>query len=253
MVRRISKYIAILVIAIASFFIIFPNEAKAAQLLLFDDADIFNDGEEKILNDYANTINTDDYIFIVLTTRVSSNYEYNQNNFFLNYLEPYGYDESDNVIGLIINMELRLYDLFVYGAIDSEITRDESDDIIEQLSIPLRDDDYLRGVKEFMKKTNTAYKGTYVKFNIEPFLVFTVIGVIVAIVTGFCIYNNYKNKYKFTPYPRDYMTLNLTSKFDTLLHSHTSRIRRSSNSSGGSSNGGFHGSSGGGHRGGGRF
>lgn len=252
MVKKLTKLFSLLLIAITSYFIICSENTKAAELLLFDDADIFNDGEEKILKDYAKTIDSDDYIFIVLTTNVTSNYEYNQNNFFLNYLEPYGYDESDNVLGLTINMGLRLYDLFVYGALDSEITRDESDDIIEQLATPFRDDDYLGGVKSFMKKTNAAYKGTYVRFNIEPFLVITAIGVIGALITVFSINNNYKNKYKVTPYPRDYMTLNLTSRFDTLLHSHTTHVRRS-NSSGGGSGGGFHGSSGGGHRGGGRF
>ncbi len=176
-----------------------------------------------------------------------------------NYLDDYGFYESDDLFLLIVSRYegIWYYDLYTYGACDARLSDFEVDALLDSPGVydNLKSGNVHEGATDFFTQAeellaNGEMRGdTPLRYRIGPSLV---LALLAALLPSLIILFLYKRKSRSASYPLDeFTTLSLSHSDDTFIGSTVRRsyVPRSSNNGGGSGSGGGRGG-GGGHRGG---
>ena len=174
------------------------------------------------------------------------------------YLRDYGYDESDDLVLLILSQYngVWYYDLYTYGDADRQLSDSEVNAILDAPSVynNLKSGDLTLGLERFFAicpsyLINDEINGLTVGGRILRALA---IGAVVALISSVGVYLFYKRKSRSASYPlHEFTRLELTNSQDIFAGDVVTRRYAPRNTSSGSRSGGGGGrGGGGGHRGG---
>lgn len=246
MMKKTIKYI----VALLSFVLLgftFSSKIEASTTYIYDDANILSSNNEDEIIDHINSLDTDEYYYVIITTYEDGDYYLgNEDSFFKEYVKDKNINTNDNIIGLVINMDCRSYDVFTYGNTYSKFTDYEIQYIIDKMETNMKNGNYTNAVITFINFSDKCYNEDVksILLLIVPIAIALVIAILVAVV----IYVKYKKNAFNESYPlEEFSNINYTNSKDHLINTHVSKVKIETSNSSSSR------SSGGGHRGGGRF